>query len=282
MISKIQETRAYQQLCSDLLQLIQKGREAALQALAEVRNQIYWAMGERLSRVDDMGEQGAAGELIKNLVKDLEIERSNLYRALQFYHAYPDGLPDSPKLRALPWAVHSGLLPIKDLDKRAFYLQQAIDGTWSARVLRRAIKSNLYENEQAKAAGEKTPRLERSLAHVFHYPAELLRVIDGDTILVRIDLGFKTFREETIRLRGIDTPELRTSEGVAARRFVVETLEDIKGLVVRTYKTDVYGRYVGDVFYDPVLEDKDQVFASGRFLNQVLLDAEMARVAFWG
>ncbi|MBW1809344.1 MAG: thermonuclease family protein, partial [Deltaproteobacteria bacterium] len=190
--------------------------------------------------------------------------------------------PDSPKLRALPWAVHIGLLPIKDIDKRAFYLQQAIEGTWSARVLRRAIKSNLYENEQARAAGEKVARLERSLAHVFHYPAELLRVIDGDTITVRIDLGFKTFREETIRLRGIDTPELRTEEGKEARQFVVEALETVKGLVVRTYKTDVYGRYVGDVFYDELLEDKDQVFAKGRFLNQVLLDAELAKVAFWG
>jgi endonuclease YncB( thermonuclease family) len=282
MKREIINTEAYQRLCSDLSRLVQKGREAALQALAEIRNQTYWAIGERLSRVKEMGEPRAASELIKNLVSDLEIDRSNLYRALQFYNAYPKGLPDSPQMRALPWAVHSGLLPIKDEDERAFYLQQAIEGAWSARVLRRAIKSNLYENEQSAGTGKKAARLERSLAHVFHYPAELLRVIDGDTILVRIDLGFETFRRETIRLRGIDTPELRTKEGKAARQFVVEALKTVKGLVVRTYKTDVYGRYVGDVFYDELLEDKDKIFARGQFLNQVLLDNNLARVAFWG
>jgi endonuclease YncB( thermonuclease family) len=254
----------------------------ALQVLAEVRNQTYWAMGERLSRSNEIGEKGSASELLKKLSKDLEIDASNMYRALQFYQAYPNGLPDSPELRALPWTVHSGLLPIKDEDKRSFYLQQAIEGAWSARVLRRAIKSNLYENEQSAGAGKKGAQLERSLAHVFHYPAELLRVIDGDTILVRIDLGFETFRRETIRLRGIDTPELRTEEGKEARQFVVDALGNIKGLVVRTYKTDVYGRYVGDVFYDELLEDKDQIFARGQFLNQVLLDNNLARVAFWG
>ncbi len=44
----------------------------------------------------------------------------------------------------------------------------------------------------------------------------------------------------------------------------------------------VYGRYVGDVFYDPLLKDKDEIFLGGRFLNQVLLDAGLARAAFWG
>ena len=49
-----------------------------------------------------------------------------------------------------------------------------------------------------------------------------------------------------------------------------------------TYKTDVYGRFVGDVFYDPLLADQDQIFTKGRFLNQMLLDAKLAKVAFWG
>ena len=38
---------------------------------------------------------------------------------------------------------------------------------------------------------------------------EILRVIDGDTVVASVDLGFETFRKMNIRLKGIDAPELR-------------------------------------------------------------------------
>jgi len=224
MKRELKDTKAYQELCEELSRLLEKGQGEALRALSEVRNQIYWDMGKRLSRVKAMGEQGTASELLGSLARDLGVSRTNLYRALQFYHAYPKGLPDSPKMRTLPWAVHTELLPIKDIDKRGFYLQQAVDEGWSARVLRRAIRSNLYENELDRAQGRPAGRLELLPAHRFHYAAELLRVIDGDTIVVRIDLGFDTWRKETIRLRGIDTPEMDSKEGKAARQFVKKAL----------------------------------------------------------
>ena len=46
---------------------------------------------------------------------------------------------------------------------------------------------------------------------MYHYKAKLLRVVDGDTIDVDIDLGFDVWlRKQRIRLAGIDTPESRT------------------------------------------------------------------------
>jgi len=47
-------------------------------------------------------------------------------------------------------------------------------------------------------------------------------------------------------------------------------------VVVKTYKTDIYARYVADLFYDPALEDKDAIFEKGRFLNQELLEKNLA------
>ena len=41
----------------------------------------------------------------------------------------------------------------------------------------------------------------------YTYKAELLRVVDGDTIEVRIDLGFNVWHVCTLRLDGVDTPE---------------------------------------------------------------------------
>jgi elongation factor Tu len=45
---------------------------------------------------------------------------------------------------------------------------------------------------------------------LFIYEAEVIRVIDGDTVDAKISLGFDTYTNKRIRLYGIDTPETRT------------------------------------------------------------------------
>src|SRR3990167_7609795 len=45
------------------------------------------------------------------------------------------------------------------------------------------------------------------------YKAFIERVVDGDTLIVKIDLGFETRIREYLRLRGIDAPETDTAEG---------------------------------------------------------------------
>lgn len=52
------------------------------------------------------------------------------------------------------------------------------------------------------------------------YPVEVVRVVDGDTLQVRVDLGLETFRLVDIRMEGIDAPELPTSKGKAARQWL--------------------------------------------------------------
>ena len=45
---------------------------------------------------------------------------------------------------------------------------------------------------------------------MFDYQCKLLRVVDGDTIDVHIDLGFSVWHKARVRMLGIDTPESRT------------------------------------------------------------------------
>ena len=46
---------------------------------------------------------------------------------------------------------------------------------------------------------------------MYEYKAKLLKVVDGDTVDVDIDLGFGVWlRNERVRIMGIDTPESRT------------------------------------------------------------------------
>mgnify|MGYP001304981027 FL=1 len=47
---------------------------------------------------------------------------------------------------------------------------------------------------------------------MYEYKAKVLRVVDGDTVDVLIDVGFSTFKKERVRLHGINTPECRTRD----------------------------------------------------------------------
>ena len=56
------------------------------------------------------------------------------------------------------------------------------------------------------------------------YKAEVRDVIDADTLLLDIDLGFEVIRRQSIRLARIDAPPRDTAQGTAGRRFVREQL----------------------------------------------------------
>lgn len=99
------------------------------------------------------------------------------------------------------------------------------------------------------------------------YRAIVRRVVDGDTIDVRIDQGFDNWRDERLRLFGIDTPESfgvkKDSEeykaGMAAYDFVVALFGDAMSVEapiwLRTLKTGKYGRYLALVWTEQEFVD---------------------------
>ena len=56
------------------------------------------------------------------------------------------------------------------------------------------------------------------------YLGRVRRVVDGDTLVVTVDLGFAVEVGQTLRLRGIDAPELSRQAGERARDFVRQAL----------------------------------------------------------
>ena len=49
---------------------------------------------------------------------------------------------------------------------------------------------------------------------MYDYKAEIVKVVDGDTIDVLVDLGFRITTHQRLRLKNIDTPELRSSNAL--------------------------------------------------------------------
>lgn len=62
------------------------------------------------------------------------------------------------------------------------------------------------------------------------YRAEVLRVVDGDTIDVRVELWLDQVLETRIRLAGIDAPELRSS-CQAERLLAISARERVEALL---------------------------------------------------
>ena len=89
---------------------------------------------------------------------------------------------------------------------------------------------------------------------MYIYRALVIKVYDGDTITVRVDLGFGVHIVERIRLYGINTPEVRGPErerGIKSRDWL-RTLILNKEILIKTYKDKKgkYGRYLADVFIE--------------------------------
>jgi hypothetical protein len=108
---------------------------------------------------------------------------------------------------------------------------------------------------------------------VYTYKAILDRVVDGDTIKVTLDLGFKIRHQEILRLAKINAPEASTSKGKKSAQALQNILKDVPFLIIKTNKSDIYGRYIADVFLAEKFETNPQKTAdSGIYLNQLLLD----------
>ena len=96
------------------------------------------------------------------------------------------------------------------------------------------------------------------------YRAKVIKVIDGDTVDVDIDLGFGIWQKnERVRIMGIDTPESRTRDkvekkfGLASKQFVKDMMPVGSKQVLKTQidrsgedKKGKFGRILGDFLID--------------------------------
>lgn len=98
------------------------------------------------------------------------------------------------------------------------------------------------------------------ISNCYVYYIEVIKVIDGDSVKAKIDLGFNLYLEKIIRLLDIDAPELRTFNeevkkyGIRAKEKLEEYLkieEESCRLIFESgpeYGDDKYGRLLGKVY----------------------------------
>lgn len=114
------------------------------------------------------------------------------------------------------------------------------------------------------------------------YQAEVLELVDGDTLDLMVDVGFNMRFESTFRLLGVDTHEThnRASEkenkkGEREKHFVRSWLADNGPLLIETHDMGSFGRWLVRVWsFERVVEwlRAGAVEEPPRSLNKTILD----------
>lgn len=97
----------------------------------------------------------------------------------------------------------------------------------------------------------------------YKYKVKLIKVINENTIEFEVDLGFQVKTFERFKLYKVNNLEEK------AKDYIEELLKEVDNIYVKTYKTDSFGRYLADVFYEV-----DNMYYS---LNKKLIIEELAK-----
>lgn len=137
---------------AQVLALIQAARGRAYQAVNTTLIELYWQIGEHISRKIAAAEwgDGVVDQLAAYIAKTQPglrgFTRRNLFRMRQFYDTYQGDAKVSALLTQLPWTHNLIILnQAKRSEERDFYLHMASQEKWTSRELERQFKTALFE-----------------------------------------------------------------------------------------------------------------------------------------
>lgn len=309
------DKNSYQKILAKVQNEIAKTEKIIVQTVNRQKVEMCWEIGKVIEQhllENDRAEYGK--KFFTKLAKDTKISQTTLYQMRSFFKAYPELPKDETGLN---WSHYRNLSSIKNIEQRKqledLTKTQQLDGEELRRKISksrpqtkqlptklRVTRGQVFTytlNEDGEAdlgfnvflesalcsvlSAEKGVRkMQKAAKNSFTYVAEIERVVDGDTLHVKLDLGFGVKHHEILRLAKINAAESETSEGKKATAGLKKILKDVKFLIVKTNKTDIYGRYVADVFFDEtgVEQNPQKVAAEGKYLNQLLLDLGLVEI----
>ncbi|MDX2034159.1 MAG: PDDEXK nuclease domain-containing protein [Blastocatellia bacterium] len=137
---------------AEVVGLIQTARHRAFAAVNTTLIDLYWQVGQYLSRKLETAEwgEGVVDRLARHIARHHpEIKgftRRNLFRMRQFFEVYRNDDNLSSLLRQLPWTHHLMILSkSKRPEEREFYLRLAAQERWSSRTLEKQMNAALFE-----------------------------------------------------------------------------------------------------------------------------------------
>ena len=136
----------------NVIKIIENSRNNALKKVNEELIQMYWKVGEHLSKEAENVEFG--DDYINSIAKEIQkafpgikgFTRRGLYRMKQFYEMYCEDEFVSALLTQISWTNHLMIMSkAKTIEERHFYISLCIKESYSSRELERQIESAYYE-----------------------------------------------------------------------------------------------------------------------------------------
>ena len=141
-----------------------------------------------------------------------------------------------------------------------------------SRFIREAIRDRIESDKKLKKGFDMVEVRARS---PYIYFAELLRVVDGDTLLMMVDLGFFVRIESRLRLSHVDCEPSDTAKGKKAIRFIEKELKGAT-ILITVKKRERFGRYMALVYYSKEYEEFEDIVRHGKLLNEELINRGLA------
>ena len=205
---------AHESSFREVVSLIQRARQRAFQAVNTELIDLYWRVGEYISRKLEAAEwgDGVVDELARYLARrhpDLKgFTRASLFRMRQFYDIYRFDKKVAPLVRQLSWTHNLLILSrSKRPEEREFYLRLCLRERWGKRELERQLAGALFERT-------------------------ILSPPKVSALLTQIHPGAETIFKDTYLLDFLDLPEVHSEAGLQAgllanlRRFLLELGRD--------------------------------------------------------
>lgn len=112
---------------------------------------------------------------------------------------------------------------------------------------------------------------------MYEYNVKIVKVVDGDTVDVDIDLGFgMTYKKQRVRMLGIDTPESRTRDlvekqfGKASKKHLKKLLEMSERISLISHDKGKFGRILGELYGH--YNEGHPVYGESFNINQQMID----------
>lgn len=233
----------------EIKHLIKTAKQKAYQAINSAMIEVYWGIGKKIIEEEQNGQLRAAygQEIIKNLSVELtkEFGKGFSERSLRDYRQFYTSFPIIENWRTafakLSWSHFQRVLKISNENARIYYLNEALENTWSIRTLDRQI-STLYYERLLSSQEKKSEKEQYEGETIINSEIDYKDFVKNPTILEFLNLPTgMSYTEEKLESALIDNLQkfiLELGKGFA----FVERQQHIK--------TDTSDFYIDLVFYN--------------------------------
>lgn len=240
---------------SDVQTIIEASKNRAYAAINIAMLERNWLLGKRIAEEEINGKKRAdyGVKIIAELSRRLTgiygkgFTKTNLYSFLQFYKMFPEifhtlcGKSDQP---LLTWSHYRSLLRVLDSKAREWYMQEALNETWSARTLDRNISTQYYY--RLLASQNKAPIKREMRAKTKTYQQDKLEFIKNPVVAEFLNLSQNTDFSES---------KLETAIINHLQKFVLELGKGFAFVARQQHiRTDTDDYFIDLVFYNYILK----------------------------